>query len=241
MKRSRKSGMVILFSLLMLLAAFGFTEKNPAGHDQKKIRSSRNAMVSLLKDYGIRDKRILSAMGKIDRHLFVPPAFRDICDPYGDHPCPIGFGQTISQPYIVAYMTERLGIKNGDNVLEIGTGSGYQAAVIAELGAEVTTLEIIADLAVHAKKILSEQGYGRVKVVNSSGYIGYPGKAPYDAVIVTCAPPEIPENLLKELKEGGRLILPVGRYFQKLLFIQKVNGKIRISEEMNVRFVPMVK
>jgi len=211
------------------------------GKISDEIGQARRLMVSLLKEFGIKDNRILKAMGKINRHLFIPQQLRKICDPYGNHPCPIGYGQTISQPYIVAYMTERLRIKNGDNVLEVGTGSGYQAAIISELGAEVTSLEIVKELALHAENILSEEGYKSVKVINSSGYIGYPDNAPYDAIIVTCAPPDIPDNLVKELKEGGRMIIPVGRFSQRLLFLIKVKGKVIISEEMNVRFVPMVK
>jgi len=206
-----------------------------------EIDRSRKLMVSLLREFGIKDNRILSAMGKIKRHLFIPQELRNICDPYGNHPCPIGFGQTISQPYIVAYMTERLGIRSGEKVLEIGTGSGYQAAIISELGADVTSLEIVKELAEHARNALSKEGYGNVKVINSSGYLGYPENAPYDAIMVTCAPPDIPDNLIKELKEGGRMIIPVGRFSQKLLFLIKVNGRVKISEEMNVRFVPMVK
>lgn len=207
----------------------------------EKILQSRRLMVTLLKEYGIKDKRILSAMGKINRHLFIPDEFRNICDPYGNHPCPIGSGQTISQPYIVAYMTERLEIRKGEKVLEIGTGSGYQAAVISELGADVTSLEIVRELADHAANVLKSEGYPNVKVINNSGYPGYPKSAPYDVIIVTCAPPEIPDNLVRELDEGGRMIIPVGRYYQELLFLKKVNGKIMISKEMNVRFVPMVK
>lgn len=232
-------------SQLFFLSAIVFCTLSSADASEKMpsddILRSRRSMVDLLKEFGIKDKRILSAMGKINRHLFIPAKFRNICDPYGNHPCPIGSGQTISQPYIVAYMTERLGIRKGEKVLEIGTGSGYQAAVISELGAEVTSLEIVRELADHAANVLKSEGYSNVKVINSSGYPGYPKSAPYDAIIVTCAPPEIPDNLVRELDEGGRMIVPVGRYYQELLFLIKVNGKIMISKEMNVRFVPMVK
>jgi len=138
-------------------------------------------------------------------------------------------------------MTEKLRVKKGEKVLEIGTGSGYQAAVLSEIGAKVISLEIIDELYEHANKVLSEQGYGEVKVIKTSGYIGYPAGAPYDGIIVTCAPAKIPENLLDDLKEGGRMIIPVGKYVQKLLLLVKKNGKISVKTEMNVRFVPMKK
>ena len=200
----------------------------------------RKAMVAQLKDFGIQDKRVLTAMGKINRHLFIPEKYRKICSAYGNHPCPIGYGQTISQPYIVAYMTERLKIRRGEKVLEIGTGSGYQSAVLAEMGARVISLEIVPELSDHASIVLREQGYGGVKVINSSGYLSCPEEAPFDAVILTCAPERVPDSLVRDLREGGRMILPVGKYFQELIFIRKIKGKIRVQKEMNVRFVPMV-
>ncbi len=236
-----KVGMIFLIFVSGFMPHLSCSSEVSVEKVSNKIDRSRRLMVSLLIEFGIKDKRVLSAMGNINRHLFIPQKLRNICDPYGNYPCPIGYGQTISQPYIVAYMTERLGIRKGEKVLEIGTGSGYQAAIISELGADITSLEIIKELAEHARNILSEEGYTRVKVINSSGYIGYPENAPYDAIIVTCAPPDIPGNLIKELKEGGRMIIPVGRFSQKLLFIVKTKGKAIISEEMNVRFVPMVK
>ncbi len=232
---------ILLTIILLILTGSLSSGKLTSRYDTSEIKKAQAAMITLLSEFGIKDKRILAAMGKIKRHMFIPEKFRNICDPYGNHPCPIGYGQTISQPYIVAYMTEKLGIKKGERVLEIGTGSGYQAAVISELGADITSLEIIKELAENAKKVLNEQGYGEIEVVNSSGYMGYQKNAPYDAIIVTCAPPEIPSNLIKELKDGGRLILPVGRFYQNLLYIVKVKGKIKVSKEMNVRFVPMVK
>ncbi len=232
---------VFLISVILIIAISSCSDQIHGRDPDRSNSGSRKMMVRLLKEYGIRDEKVLTAMNKIKRHLFIPEKFRNLCDPYGNHPCPIGSGQTISQPYIVAYMTERLSVKKGEKVLEIGTGSGYQAAVLAELGARVISLEIIDDLLKHAGKVLAEQGYGRVKVVKTSGYIGYPADGPYDGIIVTCAPSEIPDNLLNDLKEGGRMIIPVGEYSQKLLFVIKKNGKISVTTEMNVRFVPMVK
>ncbi len=231
----------VLFNYIFLPFTPSYPDEIHFKDLDRSYTRSRKVMVELLKEFGIKDVRLLSAMNKIKRHLFIPEKFRRICDPYGNHPCPIGSGQTMSQPYIVAYMTERLMIKNGEKILEIGTGSGYQAAVLAEIGAKVISLEIIDELSEHARKILDEQGYSEVKVVKTSGYLGYPADAPYDGIIVTCAPSEIPGNLLDDLKEGGRMIIPVGSSSQKLLYILKKDGKISVTTEMNVRFVPMVK
>ncbi|MEN8153704.1 MAG: protein-L-isoaspartate(D-aspartate) O-methyltransferase [Acidobacteriota bacterium] len=207
--------------------------------DNWKVK--RELMVRTIKQFGIIDKNVIRAMEKVKRHIYIPAKYRGLCNPYGNHPCPIGYGQTISQPYMVAYMTERLGLKRGDKVLEIGTGSGYQAAILAEIGCEVISMEIIKELAVHSRLILKKEGYNNVQIIHGSGYIGYPEKAPYDAVIVTCAPKKIPGSLLKELKEGGKMIIPVGVWRQKLLCIEKKGGEYYTSEEMDVRFVPMVK
>jgi len=229
----------ILPGLILILSLY--SAAGPVCAYDPGFSGERRSMVDLLKKFGIRDKNVLNAMSRIKRHLFIPEKYRKICRPYGNHPCPIGYGQTITQPYIVAYMTECLMIRSGEKVLEIGTGSGYQAAVLAELGARVISLEVIPELAAHAAAVLREQGYGRVEVKSSSGYSGCPEEAPFDAVILTCAPEEIPPRLVRDLKEGGRMILPVGKYSQKLLFIRKKNGKITVSEEMSVRFVPMIR
>jgi len=186
---------------------------------------------------GISDARVLAAMGKVPRHELVPTDVRS--QAYGDAPLPIGEGQTISQPYIVAFMTEQLGVKGGERVLEVGTGSGYQAAVLAELGAEVYTIEIVPALARRARADLERLGYRSVFVREGDGYRGWPEKAPFDAIIVTAAPPEVPAPLLEQLKPGGRLVLPVGETFQELLLVTKDKGGVQKRRLLPVRFVPM--
>ncbi len=186
---------------------------------------------------GVKDKRVIQAMLKVKRHLFVPPPYRPLA--YTDQPLPIGEGQTISQPYIVALMTELLQLKGEEKVLEVGTGSGYQAAILAELAKEVYTIEILPALAESAEKRLKKMGYENIKVKCGDGYIGWEEYAPFDAIIVTCAPDHIPKPLLEQLKEGGRMVIPVGSIYQELLLIEKKGGKIFKKSIIPVRFVPM--
>lgn len=188
---------------------------------------------------GISDSRVIKAMRKVKRHLFVPESVRRYA--YRDGPLSIGEGQTISQPYIVAFMTESLSLKPDMKVLEIGTGSGYQAAVLAEIVDEVYTVEIVETLGKRAKKTLSDQGYDNVHVRIGDGYKGWEEHAPYDAIIVTCAPKRIPDPLKEQLAEGGLMIIPVGgRGIQYLILNRKKNGRIRQQNVLPVRFVPMV-
>jgi protein-L-isoaspartate(D-aspartate) O-methyltransferase len=209
--------------------------------DAAKWDGARAEMVQQLRTYRVKDERILAAMSKIRRHMFIPEAYRRSADDaYGDHPCPIGHDQTISQPFIVAYMTECLNLKPGEKVLEIGTGSGYQAAILAELGADVYSIEIVAPLAEHARKVLAAEGYAKVNVLTGDGYKGWPEHAPFAAVIVTCAPDAVPEALVTQLKEGGRMIVPVGTGLQRLVILRKEGGKVRQEDDLPVRFVPMV-
>ena len=203
--------------------------------------AQRKAMVNVIRRHGIKDERVLSAMGKVRRHAFIPEVLRHRVDPYGDHPCPIGHGQTISQPFIVAYMTQRMELEPGFRILEIGTGSGYQAAVLAELGAELYSIEIVPELADHARAALAAEGYGQVKVKTGDGYEGWPEHAPFDAIIVTCAPAEIPKALVVQLKVGGRMILPVGTGAQQLVILEKTAEGFREIPDLHVRFVPMVR
>lgn len=186
----------------------------------------------------ITNTRVLAAMNKVPRHEFVPEKLR--AQAYEDYPLPIGYGQTISQPYIVAFMTEQLAPQPGHRVLEIGTGSGYQAAVLAELVSEVYTIEIVEPLAARAKIDLERLGYRNVKVRAGDGYQGWSEAAPFDAIIVTCAPDHIPRPLVDQLKEGGRMILPIGELGeQQLYLLEKRGGEVHRQAVLAVRFVPM--
>ncbi len=189
---------------------------------------------------GINDKKVLDAMSKIPRHLFVDESLRHKA--YGDHPLPIGEGQTISQPYIVALMTQALNLKPSDRVLEIGTGSGYQAAVLAEIINDVYTIEIRETLTRRAGQLLRKLGYKNVETKYADGYFGWPEYAPFDAIIVTASANHIPPPLIKQLKEGGRLIIPLGRtlYHQTLTLATKRKGQLDIEQMGGVRFVPMI-
>ena len=188
---------------------------------------------------GVRDPRVLAAMRRVPRHRFVPDD--EAAYAYEDRPLPIGGGQTISQPYIVAAMTEAASIRPGDEVLEIGTGSGYQAAVLAELGARVHSIEIVPELAKRARKTLDAEGYGQVAVIEGNGWLGLPDEAPFDRILVTAAPDRVPDALVEQLRVGGRMVLPVGEYDQWLRVLEKTPDGIRERELFPVRFVPMVK
>ncbi|HEY5621110.1 MAG TPA: protein-L-isoaspartate(D-aspartate) O-methyltransferase [Pontiella sp.] len=202
--------------------------------------AARMEMVAVIKAHGVTDERVLEAMAKVRRHVYIPETFRGR-DAYGDHPCPIGYGQTISQPFIVAYMTQRLEVKPDMRILEIGTGSGYQAAVLAEMGAEVFSIEIVPELAKHAQTVLAAEGYTNVTVKAGDGYKGWAEHAPFDAVIVTCAPDEIPGRLTEQLRDGGRMVLPVGSGIQQLVILEKSGNTFREIPDIYVRFVPMIR
>ncbi len=203
------------------------------------VRARESMLREQIEARGIKDKRVMEAMRRVKRHLFVPVLSRPFA--YKDSPLPIGEGQTISQPYIVALMTELLELKGSEKVLEIGAGSGYQAAILAELAKEVYTIEILAPLANKAEKLLKELGYSNVYVRHGDGFLGWPEIAPFDAIIVTCAPEEIPPVLLEQLAESGRLVIPVGADWQELKLVKKINGKIVITNIIPVRFVPMIR
>jgi protein-L-isoaspartate(D-aspartate) O-methyltransferase len=201
----------------------------------------RRAMVENdIKGRGIKNQRVLEVMGKIPRHLFVDKHLRDRA--YADYPLPIGEGQTISQPYIVALMTEALRLRPTDRVLEIGTGSGYQAAVLAEIVKEVYSIEIRKALADMATKRLKDLGYINIRVKHADGYFGWEEFGPFDAIIITTAANHVPPPLVKQLKEGGRLIIPLGStvYYQTLTLVTKKKGDLDVEQMVPVAFVPMI-
>jgi protein-L-isoaspartate(D-aspartate) O-methyltransferase len=224
------------FLIAALLAATGCGQQAPPVSD---FAAQRQQMVQRqLMTRGIKDQRVLAAMAKVPREEFVTPQSRVAS--YEDGPLPIGYGQTISQPYIVAFMTEELRPKSSDRVLEVGTGSGYQAAILAELVSEVYSIEIVEPLAKSAEATLQRLGYKNVHVRVGDGYKGWPEEAPFDAVIVTCAPDKVPQPLVDQLKDGGRMVIPVGdRFAQELYLLEKKNGQLKQSATLPVRFVPM--
>ena len=197
-------------------------------------------MVELqLRNRGIRDERVLEAMQRVPRHEFVPPSLR--ADAYADMPLPIGSGQTISQPYIVAAMLEALQVGAEHRVLEIGTGSGYMTALLAELAAQVISIERHAELAERARALLSGLGYRNVQIIVGDGSVGYPPAAPYNGIIASAAAPSIPHALIEQLDEGGRMVIPVGPpHAQQLQLVRKISGEAVITPLDPCRFVPMI-
>lgn len=227
--------------LLAILVCVAFAGALPAARAlaSDTFEKERYQMVEKqIKDRGIDDLKILRAMSTVPRHLFVPKNLQR--QAYMDGPLPIGHGQTISQPYIVAYMTDILQIQPEQRILEIGTGSGYQAAILAQLTDQLYTMEIIPELADRASKTLKQTGYSRVHVRQGDGYHGWPDAAPFDGIMVTAAAEFIPPPLLQQLAEGGRMIIPVGSPFfvQHLMLVEKKQGKITTRSLMPVRFVP---
>ncbi len=205
----------------------------------ERFEVQREQMVQYqLRDRGIEDQRVLAAMSKIPRHQFVDSSWRDLA--YSDRPLPIGNGQTISQPYIVAYMSEAAEISPGDRVLEIGTGCGYQTAVLGELAEAVYSIEVIPQLAQNARQLLSELDYQNIEVKTGDGYQGWREHAPYNAIIVTAAPKHIPQALIEQLAIDGKMVIPVGRWNQKIAILTKTKESVVIENTIPVRFVPMV-
>jgi protein-L-isoaspartate(D-aspartate) O-methyltransferase len=187
---------------------------------------------------GITNRKVLEVMGSVPRHELVPDSQRDFA--YRDEPLPIGYGQTISQPSLVAFMTDKLDLKPSDRVLEIGTGSGYQAAILSQLAASVYTIEIIEPLARRAMADLKRLGYSNINVKIGDGYKGWPEYAPFDAIIVTCAPDHIPQPLIEQLRDGGRMVIPVGNLGDQSLYVLQKHGEVIEQQSiLPVRFVPM--
>ena len=220
---------------LLFLSSLAAAQEDP-------YKVMREEMVSnQIRARGIENPKVINAFRNVKRHLFVPQNYKD--NAYEDRPLPIGHGQTISQPYIVAYMTEIIEPDSDDVVLEIGTGSGYQAAILSKIVDEVYTVEIIPELAGAAFKRLNNLGYENIKVKNADGYYGWKEHAPFDAIVVTAAAEYIPPPLMKQLKEGGKMVIPVGSPFltQQLMLVQKENGEKKTRSLMPVRFVPFTR
>ncbi|MGB9765080.1 MAG: protein-L-isoaspartate(D-aspartate) O-methyltransferase [Candidatus Saccharicenans sp.] len=207
-------------------------EKSASAEERKKM-----VELQIIKR-GIKDKKVLEAMNRVPRHLFVPEEMRDLA--YSDEPLPIGEGQTISQPFIVAYMTEALKLSGGEKVLEIGTGSGYQTAILAEIVHEVYTVELLSVLSERAQEILKELGYKNIKFLIGDGSRGWPEYAPYDAILVSAAPATVPRALIEQLKINGRMIIPVGTDFQELVLVTRKKDSWLEERLIGVRFVPLI-
>jgi protein-L-isoaspartate(D-aspartate) O-methyltransferase len=236
--RHYRSCLILALALLWLFSGLAGQASRAAGDYQE----ARQAMVTRqLVQRGIKDPRVLAAMSRVERQRFVPPGLAAWA--YGDHPLPIGGGQTISQPYIVALMTEWAGVKPGDQVLEVGTGSGYQAAVLGEITDKVFSVEIRPDLAREAAERLKSLGYATVRVKSGDGFLGWPQEAPFDAILVAAAAPRVPPALAAQLKEGGRLVIPLGEPggTQILVRLRRVKGELQEEDRLPVRFVPLVR
>jgi protein-L-isoaspartate(D-aspartate) O-methyltransferase len=224
--------------MIMIILPFSCAGQSGSKKDEQNFTEQRLRMVeNQIERRDITDSLVLKAMRTVPRHLFVPESYR--WESYRDGPLPIGHNQTISQPYIVAIMTELLNIDSASKVLEIGTGSGYQAAVLAEISDSVYSIEIITELANRADTLLDSLGYTDVHIRAGDGYRGWPEAAPFDAIIVTAAPPKIPQPLVDQLKTGGRMVIPVGDFYQELLLVQKTEKGVVEKSIIPVRFVPM--
>ncbi len=230
---------MIPFAALSIAVLICVSATGELQRDVRDWQSERARMVDeQLKGRDIRDPRVLAAMLSVPRHLFIPESARG--GAYGDFPVPIGHGQTISQPYIVAFMTEALKLAPEHRVLEIGTGSGYQAAILSVLAKEVFTIEIVDSLAKRARATLADLGYRNVEVRSGNGYLGWPEHGPYDRVIVTAAPPAVPPALVQQLKVGGLMAIPVGVGDQELRIMRRATTGMETIATLPVRFVPMV-
>ncbi|WP_321281616.1 protein-L-isoaspartate(D-aspartate) O-methyltransferase [Marinifilum fragile] len=228
----------LIYGLVLLITGIVIpVRQNVQNMDFKEQRFKMVA--EQIKSRGINDSEVIKAMQKVQRHLFVPHYLQKYA--YQDRPLPIGHGQTISQPYIVGLMSQLLEVEEGEKLLEIGTGSGYQAAILGELGGEVYSIEIVKPLQKRAAFVLDSLNYENVNTRYGDGYLGWPEKAPFDGIIVTCSPTKIPQALIDQLAEGGKLVIPVGlKYVKKLVLLEKKKGEVIQRNVIPVRFVPMV-
>lgn len=223
----------------MILFIFKQSDARDAHNEDPFVLKRKGMVEEQIIQRGISNPEIVEAFLKVKRHFFVPVDKYRFA--YEDYPVPIGYGQTISQPFIVAYMTQAANLRKDDRVLEIGTGSGYQAAILAEIVKDVYSIEIVKPLAESAEKKLQELGYHNIRVKQGDGYLGWPEYAPFDAIIVTAAPDNIPEELVEQLKIGGRMVVPVGSFEQELYVITKYENGVSKKSLLPVRFVPMIK
>lgn len=216
-----------------------FNKSKQASKTEEEYAKLREKMVDeQIVSRGIRDQKVLEAMRKVPRHKFVSESQLEYA--YSDSPLPIGYNQTISQPYIVALMTKCLKLSDMSKVLEIGTGSGYQAAILAEIAKIVYSMEIVEELALSASRLFDELGYKNIEVKHGNGYLGWPEYAPFNRIIITAAPKRIPQNLVDQLELDGRMIVPVGDFYQELILVTKTEKEINQKNITGVRFVPMV-
>jgi protein-L-isoaspartate(D-aspartate) O-methyltransferase len=233
----------VVVSLVLSIAAcnshnpYSFSESQKSSSAASFKEKRRQMVERQIRARGINDKAVLGAMNKVERHRFVPASLQESA--YDDTPLPIGENQTISQPFIVGYMTEAAEISSSDRVLEIGTGSGYQAAILGELAKEVYTIEIIPQLADRARATLSQLGYKNVFVKTGNGYLGWPEHAPFDAIVVTAAPDEVPQALVDQLAVNGKMVIPVGTFNQDMMLITRTRDGVVERRTIPVRFVPM--
>ncbi len=232
---------IVLLTAGILCSSTGFVaaqEENPEKREKVYERKRMKMVEEQIARRGVKDERVLQAMRLVKRHELVPERYRS--QAYADHPLPIGEQQTISQPYIVGLMSQLLSSEPGDKILEIGTGSGYQAAILAEMGLEVYSIEIIETLATRATRDLKRLGYPDVQVKWGDGYAGWPSEAPFDGIIITAAPPKLPEPLIEQTKVGGRIVVPEGRGVQDLkVYTKRKDGSLKVKRVIPVRFVPM--
>jgi len=232
----------VIVILIFVSTSLGYLGKGSliyAGKQNEtyRIRQRKQMVEKQIRQRGIKDENVLAAMESVPRHLFVPHSLANRA--YEDNPLPIGFDQTISQPYVVAYMTETATLTKEDKVLEIGTGSGYQAAVLAEIASEVFSIEILPELATRSRNLLNNLGYLNLTVKSGDGYRGWPEEAPFDAIIVTAAPDHVPPALIEQLAVGGKVVIPVGRLQQEITIVTKTDDGTSTVQTLPVRFVPM--